>query len=127
MKSQMSIFLVEDEALSAFYMTLQLQKMGFHVHTTLSRGEEAVVCALRDRPDLILMDINLAGEMNGIEAIKRIKARLDIPVIFITGYSDAAIMGQAKALDPVAYLVKPIDKRELEMKIKSVIAEYATA
>jgi two-component system, response regulator PdtaR len=113
MKGPARILLVEDEVLSALYMKAQLAKMGFQALTTLMTGEEAVASAREDRPDLILMDINLAGEMNGIEAIRRIKEGFEVPVIFITGYSDQEIRERAGRLNPLAFLVKPVDIREL--------------
>jgi two-component system, response regulator PdtaR len=107
------ILLVEDETLSSLYLKIQIEKMGFLVQAVLTTGEEALGLALADPPDLILMDINLSGEMSGIEAAKLIKARFDIPVIFTTGYSDEGIRRLASALEPVAFLVKPLDMKEL--------------
>lgn len=121
MGSPGKLFVVEDEALFAFYLIMKLKDMGFTVDAALATGEDAVARAEKYRPDLILMDINLAGEMSGIEAVKRIKERLDVPVIFITGYSDAAIRARADELKPVAFLVKPIEIRELEGWIRSVL------
>ncbi len=121
MESTIKVILVEDDALCAFYMSFQLRKLGFGHVTTVASGEEAVSCAKRERPDIILMDINLEGEMNGIEAIRQIKEGSDIPVIFITGYSDEGIKARADAIGPAAYFVKPVDMRELGRKIESVV------
>jgi CheY-like chemotaxis protein len=115
------ILLVEDELLSAFHMTRQLKKLGFGVHPVLAFGEDAVSCTERDRPDLILMDISLAGEMSGLEAVRHIKERFDVPVIFVTGYSDPEIREQAAALEPVAFLVKPVDDKTLRKWVYSVL------
>ena len=121
MASGTRIFLVEDEALSAFYLMMKLKDMGFEVDAALTTGEDAVSRAERYRPDLILMDINLAGQMSGIDAVRAIKERFEVPVIFMTGYSDAATRAKANALNPVAFLVKPLDIKELERCIRSVL------
>jgi DNA-binding response OmpR family regulator len=121
------IFIVEDEALSAFYLIMKLKDMGFAVDATLATGEEAVARAEQYRPDLVLMDINLAGSMNGIEAAKRIKELFAVPVIFISGYSDGEIRARAEELGPVAFLVKPIDPKELRVRIFSVLGDPAAA
>jgi CheY-like chemotaxis protein len=121
MERRARLFLVEDEALSAFYLIMKLRDMGYEVDAALTTGEDAVARAEKYRPDLILMDINLAGDMDGIEAVKRIKRSFEVPVIFITGYSDEAIRAQAAELDPVAFLVKPVDLRELRRVIASAV------
>jgi two-component system, response regulator PdtaR len=119
------ILLVEDEALSALYLSLELQKMGFRVLAALSTGEEALALARAERPDLILMDINLSGRMDGLEAVRRIKELFEVPVIFTTGYSDAGIRELAGALEPLAFLVKPLDLKELRRIILRVLPEPA--
>jgi CheY-like chemotaxis protein len=123
MENPARIFVVEDEALSAFYLLMKLKDMGFSVDATLATGEDAVARAEKYRPDLILMDINLAGEMSGIEAAKRIKALFAVPVIFISGYSDERVRARAEELDPVAFLIKPIDPKTLRARILSVLAD----
>ncbi len=110
--------LPEDEALSAFYLIMKVKDMGFAVDASLASGEDAVARAEKCRPDLVLMDINLAAEMSGIEAVRRIKLLFDAPVIFITGYSDASIRKQADELNPIAFFVKPLDIAALERTIR---------
>lgn len=107
------IILVEDETLNIVYMKLQLRQLGYSIAATLATGEEAVDYLRREDADLLLIDINLGGKMNGIEAVRRIKESRGVPVIFLTGYPDAAIREQADALGPVAILVKPVDMKEL--------------
>jgi CheY-like chemotaxis protein len=126
MESPARIFVVEDEALFAFYLIMKLKDMGFAVDAALASGEDAVERAQKYRPDLILMDINLAGEMSGIEAVKRIKALFDVPVIFVTGYSDAGIRAQADELNPVAFFVKPVEIKDLEKCITSVLGDRSS-
>lgn len=72
------------------------------------RSEDAVRAAQQHLPDCILMDILLAGEINGIEAAKQIQAQSAIPIIFMTGYPDAAVEGLAKQLNPLGYFIKPV-------------------
>ncbi len=115
------IVLVEDETLNVVYMKLQLRYMGYELAAALATGEEAIEYAERERPALILIDINLRGDMNGLEAVRRIKEKADIPVVFLTGYPDASTRGQADALSPLAVLVKPVDLRELKRIIDSVM------
>jgi len=122
----MMILLVEDEALSAMYMKIQIERMGFRVQA-LSTGEEAVSLALRERPDLILMDINLSGKMSGIEAARLIKAEFEVPLIFITGYSDENTREFARELKPSAFLVKPLDMKDLGRRLRALLGPVSTA
>jgi CheY-like chemotaxis protein len=111
------IVLIEDEYISRLFLSSQLQKMGYPVSASYPSGEEAVAAAERDRPELILADINLSGEMNGIAAVEKIREGHDAVVIFLTGYSDPAILAQTSAIKPLALLVKPLDIRLLRETI----------
>ncbi len=77
------VFIVEDEVLVARDVQSRLEKLGYRVIGSAARGEDAVTQVLNDLPDLILMDINLKGEMDGIEAANRIRAEVDLPIIFL--------------------------------------------
>lgn len=114
MNDDRKILLVEDEAMNSMYLAGQLRRMGFKSVECVYSAEAALESVKRERPDLVLMDINLGGQMSGIEAARGIKLLHDIPVIFLSGYSDPKIRAGAEALDPVAFLVKPIDLRELK-------------
>jgi len=107
------IFIVEDEALIAMELRDRLEVLGYEVCGTASRGEVAVERVAALRPDLVLMDINLAGEMDGVEAARRVRATCDAPVVFLTAYSDPALIANAAQAGGFGYLVKPFEAREL--------------
>jgi CheY-like chemotaxis protein len=95
------ILLVEDEIILAMQMKSELQRAGFCVLDFVSTGEEAVACALKEKPDLILMDINLAGKIDGIEAATSIKAEYSAAVIYLSGYADSRMRDRAEVTKPV--------------------------
>ena len=105
---QLKVLLVEDEAMLALAFSASLRKIGYNMLEPVATGESAIQSALENDPDVILMDIHLAGEMDGIEAAEKILAKRSFWIIFITGYSTESIQTRAQALKPVAYLVKPI-------------------
>ncbi len=120
---EIKVLVVEDEAMTAMYMKTILQHAGFNVVRTVSTGEKAVRYALELKPDIILMDIRLAGKMNGLDAVSEIRSESGIPVIFMSGYSDDDIKSSAARLNPVAYLTKPVNSEELI----SIIRNYFNA
>lgn len=113
--NHISILIVEDEAMTAMYMSTMLRRYGFEVYKCLSTGEDAVDFAVKNSPDLILMDIRLAGNMDGIEAAQKILSTTAHPVqiIFTTGYSDIEYRERAHKLNPAGFLVKPLNTKEL--------------
>lgn len=117
MENQIKILLVEDEFITAQYMKNELVKIGYNVTYNVSTGEEAIICAKKNPPDIILMDIRLAGKIDGIETGSIIKSGNDIKIIFMTGYEDEALREKADELNPLGYLIKPIDIQ----KIKEII------
>ncbi len=119
MTQQISILIVEDEVLTAMLLETELKKAGYTVCQQVVTGEEAVSVAQQDSPDIILMDIRLAGEIDGIEATRQIQAFAAIPVIFMTGYPDQETMNRARALHPAAYFMKPVLVAELIAAIES--------
>ena len=104
------IMIVEDNTTVAEDVRECLEGLGYGVASIAASGEEAVAGAEKDRPDAVLMDIKLRGDMDGIEAAERIYDRFDIPVLFLSAYSDRELLQRAKQ---VGYLVKPFDEREL--------------
>ncbi len=117
MKKAIRILLVEDEVVTAMLMEKQLEGVGYPVSEHVTTGEDAIICVKQNPPDLILMDIRLAGEMNGIKAASVIKSEFAIPVIFISGYDDKAIREKAEKTGPLGYLVKPLKIGKLKMLI----------
>ncbi len=116
-----SILVVEDEAMTAMYMETMLKRKGYNVLKCVSTGEEAVEFALSNIPDVIIMDIRLAGKMNGIEAVEKIKAvTIDtVKFMFTTGYSDAELMETSMKLGPIGFFVKPVNLSEISNVIES--------
>ncbi len=84
----------------------KLRAYGYEVDDVVTTGEESVERAGRTRPSVVLMDVTLAGQMNGIEAARKIKDKYSIPIIIFTGYNDRLIHDQARQIDPVAILAK---------------------
>ena len=114
------ILVVEDEAMIAMCLKLELKQAGYEVCRHLATGEDAVRIALHESLDCILMDIRLAGTIDGIEAAQQIQARTHIPIIFMTGYPDKAVEERAKALNPLGFFVKPVQISLLQPLIDAV-------
>ncbi len=111
------ILLVEDESIEAMDIKRTLESFGYQVPYIASKGEEAIEKALELMPDLILMDIILKGETNGIEAVSKIN-KLNIPVIYITAHSEESTLERAKLTGPYGYVLKPYDPTELKYAIE---------
>ncbi len=108
-----NILIVEDEKIIALDLQRRLERFGYSVIGMASDGAEAIALAKDRLPDIILMDIMLAGSMDGIEAAKQIRAQLAIPVIFLTAYTDEKTLERAKEVEPSGYILKPFKEREL--------------
>ena len=106
--SQLKILVVEDEHIVAWELTERLKRMGCLVCGAVPTGEEAVRVAREARPDLVLMDIMLAGQMDGIEAARAIRCASGAPVVFCSAYT-GEIRSRAESLDPLGFLEKPMD------------------
>ncbi len=100
------VMVVEDEVLIGLMLVRKLRAYGYEVDDVVTTGEESVERAGRTRPSVVLMDVTLAGQMNGIEAARKIKDKYSIPIIIFTGYNDRLIHDQARQIDPVAILAK---------------------
>lgn len=123
--SDATILIVEDEAVTSMDIRKSLIEMGYSVCAIATTGELAVRKAGELHPDLILMDIMLAGKMNGIEAAEEIKKQFRIPVVYLTAYSDDSFLAKAKLTEPFGYILKPF--RELELKTTIEMALYKFA
>jgi CheY-like chemotaxis protein len=113
-----NIMLVEDERIVALDLASTLEELGYTVAASVSTGEAAVKQALKLRPNLVLMDIRLAGKIDGIEAAEQIRKEVDIPIIYLTAHSDEPTLARAKNTGPLAYLVKPFKALELHCAIE---------
>jgi PAS domain S-box-containing protein len=116
---------VEDERIVARYLRLRLRKLGYEVTDVASSMQEAVQLAEMTTPDLVLMDIQLNGRPEGIDAAREIRARFDIPVIYLTAHSDSDTIEQAKLTEPCGYLLKPFEDRDLWVAIETAVHKHA--
>jgi CheY-like chemotaxis protein len=117
------ILIVEDEAMIAQCMKMELEANGYEVCNFVSTGIEAIQEFKKHKPDLVLMDVNLPGEIDGIEAAKEILSNKNVPLILMTGYNEANILDRSKTINAVAYLEKPIEIYDLKPIIDAIFAE----
>ncbi|MCB9248374.1 MAG: PAS domain S-box protein [Ignavibacteriales bacterium] len=113
-----NILVVEDESIVSLEIQGRLEELGYTVAGAVYSGEDAIASAKELLPDLILMDINLRGNIDGIEAANFIKKALNIPIIYMTAYADEETIQRAKVTAPYAYIIKPIEVRELHTSIE---------
>lgn len=118
------ILVVEDEFIVAEHIRRVLQNLGYSVCSMASSGKKAILEAEEKRPDLVLMDIVLQGEMDGIETASQIRSRFDIPVLYLTAFSDEKILGRAKITEPYGYIIKPFTERELHINIEIALYKH---
>ena len=116
--NKQKILIVEDNFIVMLELKDRLTELGYEVVDTAASGEEAIEKAHLLHPDLTLMDIRLKGEMDGIEAAGRIKKELDIPVIYLTAHTDDETLERAKVTEPLGYIIKPFEERELHSTIE---------
>jgi PAS domain S-box-containing protein len=122
--ASITVLIVEDNSILAMSMEEMLSNQGYLLMDPVATGKDAIQAVTDYHPDLILMDIYLRGEMSGITAAERIRALADIPVIFLTGYSQNSVIQQAKAASPYGYLVKPVAERELIATIETALYKH---
>lgn len=117
------ILVVEDDPIVGLDLQLRLGRMGYDVPSVVASGEEVIASARKTPPDLVLMDINLEGEMDGVEAADEL-ARQHVPVVYLTAYSNEQTFERAKITEPYGYLLKPIEERELQTTIEVAIYKH---
>lgn len=115
------VMIVEDEYIVAKGIQTSLESLNYRVPAIVTSGEKAIECAGVENLDLVLMDIVLRGEMDGIDAAKHIRNRFHIPVIYLTAYSEQKIVQRAKETEPYGYLLKPVDQKELQTTIEMAL------
>ncbi|MEO8514418.1 MAG: response regulator [Ignavibacteria bacterium] len=125
---KIKILIVEDEAMIALDIKEKLTELGYIVTQTADTGAKAIQYAGETMPDIVLMDIVIKGEMDGIEAAMVIKEKFNIPSLFLTAYSSGSVIERAKKVNPIGYLLKPFDDTKLqdvilEMYIQGTITE----
>ena len=124
MTAKAKILVVEDEAIVAADIAASLEEMGYDLASVAYTGEDAVRLVEAEKPDLVLMDIMLGSGINGIEAAEAMKKKGNVPVIFITAYSDEDILNKAKLTEPSSYIVKPISSRDLRISIEMALYRH---
>jgi CheY-like chemotaxis protein len=117
--------IVEDETLIAEELKERLERFGFYVIAAVDSAEEGIQIATTERPDLVLMDVRLRGEMDGVQAAAEIRQRVDVPVIYLTAYSDHVTLDRAKHTEPYGYVLKPFHERELQVTIELAMHRHA--
>ncbi|MBF0564627.1 MAG: response regulator [Nitrospirae bacterium] len=118
------VLVVEDESIVAMSIQDRLKELGYTVADVVSTGEEAIKKAELLRPHLVLMDIVLKGEMDGVEAAGYIRSNLDIPVVYLSAYSDDDTLARAKVTEPYGYILKPFEQRELYINIEIALYKH---
>jgi len=122
---QTKILVVEDETIVAMDLKRALEGFGYQVAATATSGSEALEAAKETRPDVVLMDIRLEGQMDGIEVAHRLKGSMDVPVIFLTAYSNETTLQRAKTAQPFGFLLKPFQERELRSAVEIAIYKHS--
>lgn len=120
------VLIVEDEAIIAADLKQKLENAGFRVLGVEDTGEGAIAAASELEPDVVIMDVYLRGEMDGIEAARRIQERYGIPVIYLTAYSDNATLSRILESEPYGYLLKPLNTEQLQAEIEVVLENLRT-
>lgn len=115
---------VEDESISAMHLQRALQSMGYAVPAVVPSGEEAIQKTAETNPDLVLMDIILKGRMDGVEAAAHIRANFNLPVIYLTAMSDEDTLRRARITEPLGYILKPFDERNLRVTIELALYKH---
>ncbi|CAN5790723.1 N/A [soil metagenome] len=122
--SKTNILIVEDESIVAKDIQMSLRKLGYNVVAICSNGEDAIRTAEEYRPELVLMDIMLKGEMSGIEAAEQIRSRFNVPIIYLTAYADESTLSKAKITEPYGYIIKPFKEIDLRTSIEMALYKH---
>ena len=118
------ILVVEDELIIGEHVRVSLEILGYQVGEVLSSGKQALQAAEAERPRLVLMDIGLKGEMDGVETARRIQESLDIPVVYLTAGSDPDTFRRASATEPFGYIIKPFQKEHLAATVEMALHKH---
>ncbi|WP_440956270.1 response regulator [Methanosarcina sp. Mfa9] len=118
------ILVVEDQNIVALNIRNKLKNLGYAVPATAATGEEAVRKAELTDADLVLMDIMLKGDMDGISAAQEIKSQFGIPILYLTAYTDEETLGRAKMTEPAGYISKPFKEEDLHSNIEMALHKH---
>ncbi len=121
MESPCKILIVEDEMIIGANISLQLSKLGYEVTGIISKGEEALSHVRQNHPDIVIMDIQLKGKMDGVDTAKQIRREFKVPIIYLTANVDEECFNRAKETQPSAFISKPFKKLDLQHAIELTI------
>ncbi len=117
--------IVEDETLIAEELRERLARLGFSVIASVASADEGIAIATRERPDLVLMDIRLKGRKDGVQAAREIRKQVDVPIVYLTAYSDQLTVDRAKTSEHDGFILKPFRGRELQATIDVAMRRHA--
>ena len=118
--------IIEDETLIAEELKERLSRLGFSIIAAVDTADEGIAIATREHPDLVLMDIRLKGEKDGVQAAKEIREQVDVPIVYLTAHSDRLTVERVKASEHDGFLLKPFQRRELQATIEVAMQRRAT-
>lgn len=118
------ILVVEDESIIGLNIKKKLKSFGYTVPAIVATGEEAIKMAEITFPDLVLMDVRLKGDMDGVETAAEIRKKFDIPIVYLTAYSDDEVLEKAKKTEPYGYIVKPFKANDLRSNIEIALYKH---
>lgn len=118
------ILIVEDEQITAEDLRDIITELGYTVTDVVSSGTDALARAEKNRPDLVLMDIRIKGEIDGTEAARQLRERFDIAVVYLTAHVDRETLDRAKHAQPLGYITKPFKKTELQASIEIALEKH---
>ncbi len=121
---QTKVLVVEDEGIVAMDLRRTLEGFGYQVPAMAISGSEALEMARETRPDIVLMDIRLEGQMDGIDVALKLKSSLDVPVVFLTAYGNETTLQRAKTAQPFGFLLKPFQERELRSAVEVALYKH---
>lgn len=121
---EVKILVVEDENIIGLNIKKKLKSFGYTVPAIAATGKEAIKMAEITFPDLVLMDVRLKGDMDGVETAEEIRKNFDIPIIYLTAYSDDEVLEKAKMTKPYGYIVKPFKADDLRSNIEMALYKH---
>jgi CheY-like chemotaxis protein len=117
------ILVVEDEVIVAMDIAMQLRELGFEPVGHATRGEQAIELAGQLQPDLVLMDVQLASDMDGVTAAQAIRTQFGVPVVFLSAFDSAAAYDRAALTEPAGYITKPFDDYQLRAVVEAALGK----
>lgn len=117
------ILVVEDEVIVAMDIAMQLRELGFEPVGHATRGEQAIELAGQLRPDLVLMDVQLASSIDGVTAAQAIRTQFGVPVVFLSAFDSAAAYDRAALTEPAGYITKPFDDYQLRAVVEAALGK----